>query len=352
MKISNPSLQQRQQVFMNTFSSTLNEDEENRIYEQAFDTFSQQSESGGASFEKMPSLLAAHTFVTAKTSLSALMPTADLTEIRAAAGERPEVAKWVNLLDTSSEFLEAATEQPISSPPSPPANPQSVSPAPTVIYSEPPQVSTDDGKLAEAVSKVERALSLSQEASSNYSSAAQNSNDAGRNMREAGGALSDRSSRSSSAGAALGLGRSAEASGQSAKSASDSANDKSAETERLIESARYLIADDRVADRLDDLVNLCNRAQAKGQEGESEIWDAASSLRAAMSGAQHIADSPKDAQLALDAIDASSEAYDSESAYSHSAYDFEDAGREQNLVTSGLQEVLAGLRDEKSSQRR
>ena len=333
---------------MNTFSSTLNEDEENRIYEQAFDTFSQQSESGGASFEKMPSLLAAHTFVTAKTSLSALMPTADLTEIRAAAGERPEVAKWVNLLDTSSEFLEAATEQPPSaspSVPSPQAPRQRVSPAPTVIYSEPPEASTDNGKLAEAVSSVERALSLSQEASSNYSSAAQSSNEAGRNMGQAGSALSDRSSRSSSAGAALGLGQSAEASGQSAKSASGSANDKSGETERLIESARYLIADDRVTDRLDDLVHLCNRAQAKGKEGESEIWDAASSLRAAMSGAQHIADSPKDAQLALDAIDASSEAYDSESAYSHGAYDFEDAGREQNLVTSGLQEVLTSLRD-------
>ena len=111
MKISNPSLQQSRQVFMETFSNALNDDEESRIYDQAFDTFSRQAESGGASFDKVPTFLAAHTFNTAKSSLSALMPSAELPEIRAAAEEHPEVAKWVSLLDTSSEFLEAATEQ-------------------------------------------------------------------------------------------------------------------------------------------------------------------------------------------------------------------------------------------------
>ena len=96
---------------METFSNALNDDEESRIYDQAFDTFSRQAESGGASFDKVPTFLAAHTFNTAKSSLSALMPSAELPEIRAAAEEHPEVAKWVSLLDTSSEFLEAATEQ-------------------------------------------------------------------------------------------------------------------------------------------------------------------------------------------------------------------------------------------------
>jgi hypothetical protein len=348
MKISNPSLQQRKQVFMETFSNALNDEEESRIYDQAFDTFSLQSESRGASFDEMPTYLAAHTFNTAKSSLSALMPSAELPEIRAAAEELSEVAKWVNLLDTSSEFLEAATEQtaaplsqksasPVSSPP------PKVSTAPSVIYSEPPKVLSDKQQLADARSKLEQALSLSNEASSGYSSAAQSADGAGQNMGQASDALSDGSSRQSSAGAAVGLGQSAEASDQHARESGESARTRSAETEQLIESARYLIADDRVAHRLDELVDLCQKAQSKGKEGKDELDDAHSSLRSALSDAQYIADSPKDAQLALAAIEAAGQANDSRMEYFDAANDFEDAGREQNQVTSGLQEVLGDL---------
>ena len=341
---------------METFSNVLNDAEESQIYDQAFDTFSQQSESSGASFDSMPTYLAAHTFNTAKSSLSALLPSAELSEIRAAAEARPEVAKWVSLLDSSSEFLEAATEQPPATPspaaPSPQKTPSQVysprppvSNAPSIIYSEPPEASSDAGDLAEARSKLERALSVSNEASSGYSSAARSSDEAGRNMGQASGALSEDSSRHSSAGAALGLGQSAEASDRNARDAGESARTRSSETEQLIESARYLIADDQVARRLDDLVDRCQKAQAKGKEGQDELYEAHSSLRSAMSDAQYMADSPKDAQLALTAIEASGEANDSRMDYSDAANDFEDAGGEQNLVTSGLREVLASLRD-------
>lgn len=338
---------------METFSSKLNEEEETRLYDRAFDTFTQQSASGAASFDKVPTLLAAHTFTVAKSSLSALMPSADLPQIRAAAKESPEVAKLVDLLDTSSEFLTAATQQsaqaqPVTPPPQtslPKVStpPPSVSTAPSVIYSEPPGAPSENGDLAEARSNLEQALSLSNDASSGYSSAAQSADGAGENMGQASGALSDDSSRQSSAGAALGLGQSAEASGQNAREASESARERSSETEQLIESARYLIADDQVVRRLDDLVDLCQKAQAKGDEGKDELYEASSSLRSAMSDAQYMADSPKDAELALTAIEAAGQAHDSRSAYHNASDDFEDAGQEQSIVTSRLKEVLANL---------
>jgi hypothetical protein len=353
-------IQQKQKTFMKTFSRVLGDSEENRLYEQAFDTYAEQSLPGGGSFKKeVPKLLAAHTFNEAKSSLSEAMPDADIGEIRQAAEQRPEIAKWVSLLDTSSQFLadavaEArpaqvsvtrvpATQDPVWSMNVPRSVPSAQS-APTTLFMEAPaEVADAPVDTSEARSLVQEAASYSQRAGSEYESAASHAESSSDDMHygaSGGGFLGD--SRDGMKDL-LSSAQSAKGTSQAAGSAGEAGVDRSAETERLLSEAQSVLSDHPAADKIARLMALCDKARHKGAEGLSELTDAETELGRAVDEAQNIVESPEEAQMGMNAIDARHDAGESGSAFRGTAYDFQDAASTQEQVTAGLREILSTL---------
>jgi hypothetical protein len=359
IQANQPSFQANKNAFMETFSRVLNDEEESRLYDKALDTFYEKGlEADGSLGDGVPPILAAHTFKEAKSSLSELMPKADLAEIREATSDSPEVAKWVSLLDTSSEFLKGVAER---APTTLTPNPQPWQPAPQpwqptpqplwvarpaetreAIDSQTVKESQEPQDYSQAKKLISQAASLSQQASSGYTEAETGAAGAASSIGNSTQGMSYSEEREVGL-AILGSGPSAESSGDGALQSAKRAVELSWDSENAMSSALRFLSDHQSADRLRHLFDSSREAREHAKDGISDLYEADSHLRSAMSTADYLANAAEEEQLALDSIEAASDAGESGSAFDDGAYDFQDAAREQQRVSEGLREILSSL---------
>ncbi len=89
--------------FLSTFASVAGKDDMKAISQKTQESMGRLAQLGTEVNE--PAVLAAETYNYAKAALSAKMPNASLAEIREAAKSDPEIAKHVQLLDATSNYL-------------------------------------------------------------------------------------------------------------------------------------------------------------------------------------------------------------------------------------------------------
>ena len=340
--------QAQEKAFMQTFFRVLDDEEENELQDRAFDTYFEQSLEQDSVLDKVPPILAALTFNEAKSSLSGLMPKADLAEIREASLERPEVAKWVSLLDSSSKFLKAVAERApttITPEPGPWHRPPVVGYRPAPVRSTLPPVlqETENAQeYGEAKKLLSEAASLSERAWSEYSDAGEGAKHAESSMDSSTSGLSSTEERDLGSAIANG-GQSAESSGSAALSSAELALDFSSDTENALSSAMNLLSEHDAAYDLRRLLDSCREARKHGQEGIKELQEASDHLRNALSNASYLTKASEEADLFYEAWDARRDASNSHFAYSDGANDFQDAAGDQLRVSEGLQRILSSL---------
>lgn len=130
--------------FLNTFGENLSDSEAKSIADKASASLVDLAASGSGDLQH-EKVIAAHTYNHAKALLSERMPNASAQEIREAAKSDPEIAKAVQLLDSSSAYIKAAQKEEgaSSTAPTAPSAPGAEVPGSSASAGAPPDGASD-----------------------------------------------------------------------------------------------------------------------------------------------------------------------------------------------------------------